>query len=77
MRLDDKLSTAQAAAHVGKTLKAFRAWKHRRKATGRPIPEYKLDGLCYFLASDLDGLYRRVDQPKVTRALSGTLSRAS
>lgn len=66
------LTSAQAAARLGKSLKAFSNFRERRRELGQPIPEYRMAGsdLLWYRPADLDALYQLVSRPSTLRAVS-------
>lgn len=63
------LTSGQAAAYIGKSLKAFSDLRERRRRQLRPIPEWRLEGLLYYTPADLDALFEKVERPTRTRAV--------
>ncbi len=85
MKAVEWLSTESAARHLGyidpvtgaTRLGAFKAFLKRRRAMGRPVKSYQLDGLTRFRPSDLDRLLDPVTAARPRRNRVPAASRAN
>lgn len=61
------LTAAEAAAYLGKTPMAFRAFLSRRRKAGRPIRCKRIGSLLRFTVADLEAAMTVEDGPRSLR----------